>query len=66
MCLTIPGKVSKVDKKGFEIDYKSDKVKIANSLIKNVKVGDWVLVQNKFVVQKMTEQQANEFFRLTK
>lgn len=62
MCLTIPGKISKINKSGFLIDYGSKKVLVANSLIDDVKLGDWVLVQNKFIINRFDLKEANKFF----
>ena len=66
MCLMIPGKVKKNNKNGFVIGYRESEVRVSNSLIKNVKIGDWVIVQNKFITQKLSNQQARDFFQLIK
>ena len=66
MCLTIPGKVKKKNKDGFVIKYRDSETEVFNSLIKDVKIGDWVIIQNKFITQKLTNDQANNFFELIK
>ncbi len=66
MCLMIPGKVKKNNKVGFVIGYRESESRVSNSLIKNVKIGDWVIIQNKFITQKLSNQQARDFFQLIK
>lgn len=64
MCLSIPGQLKMVSKNKFLVKYKTQQVEVNNSLVKNLKAGDWVLVQNKFIVQKFTNKQVEEFFQL--
>ena len=66
MCLSIPGKIIKKDQVGYQIEYPEVKVEINNSLIKNLKIGDWVIVQQKFITQKLTSTQAKEIYKLMK
>ena len=64
MCLSLPGKIKSIKNNKFFIDYETQKVEVNNSLVKGLKVGDWVLVQNKFIVQQFTERQVEEFFKI--
>jgi len=64
MCLTIPGKVKKINKNGFVIKYRDSETKVFNSLIEDVEVDDWVIIQNKFIVNKLSDEQAKSFFQL--
>ena len=64
MCLAIPGKIKKISKKGIVIDYKTSEVNILNSIVENIKKGDWVLVENKFITRKFSPTQVKEFFKL--
>ena len=66
MCLSIPGKVKSVSKKGIVVDYETTKATIFNSVVDNVKKGDWVLVENKFITRKLSNAQAKEFFNIIK
>lgn len=63
MCLTIPGKIIKVRKDGYLIDYGSKRVLIANSLINKVKLNDWVIVQNRFITNKLDMVENDLFFQ---
>ncbi len=64
MCLTIPKKVLAVKKDFIEVKAGQKKEKVG-SLI-NVKKGDWVLTQNKFIIKKITAYQAKEINNLFK
>lgn len=66
MCLSIPGQVKEINKNNFVVQYKQQEVKIPNSIIKDIQEGDWVIVQNKCITQKLTNKQAKDFFKLIK
>lgn len=61
MCLAIPGKVVEIKNNGKTavIDYGSEKREADNSLV-NAKVGDWVIVQFRTVVNKLSEDETKE------
>jgi hydrogenase assembly chaperone HypC/HupF len=65
MCLAIPGKVIRVDaRKGMAtVDYEVEKREAGTLLLPNVKVGDYVLVQAKMIVQKVPAQEARQFLK---
>ena len=63
MCLAIPGKVVKIEKGFAIIDYSKEKRKASTKLVK-VKLGDYVIVQAKFVVQKIPKKEALEAIRV--
>lgn len=62
MCLAIPGKVVKLNAEKAIVDYGFEKREADNSLIK-AKPGDWVLVQYRMIVQKLSEKEAREVLR---
>jgi len=66
MCLNVPGQIKEINKKSFVVQYNQQEVKVPNSIIKDIKEGDWVIVQNKCITQKLTKKQADEFFKLIK
>lgn len=65
MCLAIPGKVIEVDKKkGFAIiDYSGEQRKASIELV-DVVMGDYVIVQAQFVIQKIPEKEAIEAIKV--
>jgi hydrogenase expression/formation protein HypC len=63
LCLAIPGKVIKVEKGFATVDYSGEKRKASTELVK-VKPGDYVIVQAKFVMQKIPRNEALEAIKL--
>ena len=62
MCLIVPGKIKKVGKGGCLVNYNSKEVEIKNSLVRGIEVGDWVVVQNKFIIDKLDKNEVTMFF----
>ena len=63
LCLAIPGKVIKVEKGFATIDNSSEQRKASTELV-DVSVGDYVIVQAQFVIQKIPEKQALEAIKV--
>lgn len=59
MCLAIPGRIIEIDGEKVIVDYGSEK-REARLLDKNFKVGDYVIVGGKIVLDKISEQEALE------
>jgi hydrogenase expression/formation protein HypC len=65
MCLAIPGKVVEIAGENAIVDYEGEK-REARLLNENIKIGDYVVVQNKLILQKVPEKQALEAVKLWK
>jgi len=64
MCLAIPGKIIEIDREDIAtIDYGSERreAKIVEGLYK---VGDYVLVQARVVIEKVSEAQVKKWLEL--
>ena len=60
MCLAIPAKVVEVKENGKAVIEQGDiKKKVFNSVI-NAKLGEYVLVQQGFIVERISEKDAKE------
>ncbi|MFH2020235.1 MAG: HypC/HybG/HupF family hydrogenase formation chaperone [archaeon] len=59
MCLAVPGKIINIEGKTATIDYVSEKREADCSLLK-CKVGEYVLVSNKIIIDKIPEKEAKE------
>jgi len=57
MCLMVPGKIVKISKGKATVDYGTEK-REAGIVEKGYKVGDYVIVQGKVVVSKVSEKEA--------
>ncbi len=65
MCLAIPGKVIKITDDSAIVDYGSEKRR-AKLIGDDIKVGDYVVVQNRLILQAIPEEQALESIKLWK
>lgn len=63
MCLTIPAKVVSIEKNKATVDFVGKKQKADTQLVK-VKVGDYVMVSNGFVIKKIEPKEAEEIFKI--
>jgi hydrogenase expression/formation protein HypC len=66
VCLAIPGKIIKLDKKKQVaiVDYGSGTKRNANVTLVQVKIGDYVLVHAGFAIQVLDEKDALETLTL--
>lgn len=63
MCLAIPGRVVEIKEGKAIVDYGKEK-REANVINDEIKVGDYVVVQNKLILQSVPEKQALESIKL--
>jgi len=65
MCLSIPYKINKIKGKKALVNSVNKKNREINlNLLKNVKVGDWILALNNFAIQKITNKEAKQIINL--
>ena len=58
MCLSIPGKVIKIENDFAEVSVGGTIVKVGMQMLDDVKEGDYVLVHAGFALQKINEEEA--------
>ena len=63
MCLSYPGKIIKISKDLATIDYTSEKRK-AKLISKKFKIGDYVIVQGKIVMEKVDKKSAEKWLEM--
>lgn len=63
MCLNVPGKIIEIERDFATIDYGSEK-RIAKLIDKNYKIGDYVLVKAKIVIEKVSEEQIRAWLEI--
>jgi hydrogenase maturation factor len=64
---SIPGKITEINDKEITVDYpNSEKIKANGTLIKNLKVGDYVIVSNKIIIAEVPKERAKKFLNLIK
>lgn len=65
MCLGIPVKIIKLEKKGMAIgEIGGVKREISVQLLSNARVGDYVILHAGFAIQKLDEKEARETLEL--
>lgn len=65
MCLAIPVKITAIKNNKIIIKEAGQEKSASGSLIKT-KVGDYVILQNNFIVRKIDKKSAKEIINLTK
>lgn len=60
MCLSVPGKITEIKGETAIVDYQGEKREASLKLKKDVKVGDYVIVNAKFVMEKIPEEEAKK------
>jgi len=63
MCLAIPGQIKKIGKDSALVSWGKIKKEIGTALVKNLKINDWVIVQNNMVVNKLAPSEAKEILK---
>ena len=64
MCLSIPGKIIKINGDVAEVTVGGTIVNVGLQMIDNIKEGDFVLVHAGFALQKIDEKEALETLKL--
>ncbi len=65
MCLAIPGKIEKIENNTAIVDYGIEKRKANNSLL-DVNVGDYVIVNAGFIIEKIPKEEAKQALDMIK
>ena len=65
MCLAIPGKITKIEGDSATVDYDGEQ-REAKLMNPDIKVGDYVVVQNKLILLKLPEEQALQSIEMWK
>lgn len=66
MCFEIPSKIIFIKDKKAKVDHNGHKHNVSLDLIKNVKVGDYVMVQGDYAISKMDKKDVKEIIDLLK
>lgn len=66
MCLAIPSKVIKIKNNWATIQSGKHRHRVNLSLLKNVKIGDYLLVHDELAINKVSEADAKRILRMIK
>jgi len=64
MCLSIPAKVIDIKGDVAEVSIGGTFLKAALQMVENVEIGDYVLLHSGFAIQKISEKEAMETFKI--
>ncbi len=63
MCLAVPAKIKKIDRKEAFVDFGGVQKKISLGILSNVKIGDYVLVHAGLAIGKVKKADAEDTLR---
>jgi hydrogenase expression/formation protein HypC len=66
MCLSVPAKVLKIKNNKAIVDINDDKQEVGIDLVSEIKENDYCLINNGFVVKKISAEEAEEIFKILK
>ncbi|MBU1718120.1 MAG: HypC/HybG/HupF family hydrogenase formation chaperone [Bacteroidetes bacterium] len=64
MCLSVPAKVISIDNDKAIVSIGSTEYEASLQLLEDVEVGDYILLHTGFAIQKLSEEAAEETFKL--
>lgn len=64
MCLATPSKVIKINKNKATVQSGDHQHRVSLDLVKNVKVGDYLLIHNDLAINKLSKPEAEKIFRI--
>lgn len=64
VCLAIPGRIAKIEGGKATVDYGGEKRIAGTALLPDVKVGEYVIVSARMIMQKVPEQEAKRTLAL--
>ena len=65
MCLAFPGKIVKIKDDMATVDYEAEK-RVARLVEKKYKIGDYVIVQGRIVIEKVPKKDAEKWIGMIK
>ena len=67
MCLSIPAKVLEIkENKKAVADFLGKKQEVDIQLVGDIKIGDYGLISNGFIIKKISAKEAEEIFKVIK
>jgi len=65
MCIAFPGKIVKIEEGIATVDY-GEETRKARAFDDTLRVGDYVIVQNQIIIQKIPKEEAEAFIKMVK
>lgn len=64
MCLSVPVKILELKKGKVVVDYMGEKREMDSQLIKDIKIGDYAIISNGFLIKKVSTKETEEIFNI--
>ncbi len=64
MCLGVPARVERIEGERAEVSYGSVRAEISVALLREVQVGDFVIVHAGFAIERVDQAEAEETLRI--
>jgi hydrogenase expression/formation protein HypC len=64
MCLSIPVKIISIKNNKAVVDFNGEKKEVGLDLIKDIKVGDYAIISNGFLIKKVSAEEAERIFEI--
>jgi len=63
MCLSIPAKILSIKNNKAIADFQGKREEVDIQLVEDIKIGDFALISNGFIIKKIPSKEAEEIFR---
>jgi hydrogenase expression/formation protein HypC len=64
MCLGVPARVERIEGERAEVSYGSVRAEVSVALLREVQVGDFVIVHAGFAIERVDQAEAEETLRI--
>jgi hydrogenase assembly chaperone HypC/HupF len=64
MCLSIPAKILEIKENKAIADFIGKKEEVGIDLVKDIKVGDYAVISNGFIIKKISAKEAEETLKI--
>jgi hydrogenase assembly chaperone HypC/HupF len=66
MCLSIPYKILEIKNNKAIADFQGKREEVGTELIKDIKINDYAIISDGFIIKKISAQEAEEIFSIIK
>jgi len=66
MCLATPTKVIKIKNQWADVESRNHRHQVSLSLLKNIKIGDYLLIHDDLAIKKIPKKEAEEILKMIK
>ncbi|MFZ5559440.1 MAG: HypC/HybG/HupF family hydrogenase formation chaperone [Patescibacteria group bacterium] len=64
MCLSIPAKILEIKENKAIADFNGKREQVGTELVKDIKIGDYAIISNGFIIKKISPKEAKEILKI--